>query len=231
MVNVDTAFTSTLTSTISGSGVNSFVPGFVSRCAAVTGAAADASPCFSHPSYVEFNPEGNSVYHGLAAQVTRRFSHGLQFSLAYTFSHDMDDSTASLATTTLSPRRPEDFLNLALDRSNSALDHRHRISLVTYYDLPYFKSGNWFQRNVLGNCLFVPEYTFQSGGWGDLQSSRDVNGNGDSAGDRVLVNPAGTPGLGTTETATCLTGGAVVVGSSAAGGGEAEPERLPFVIG
>ena len=203
--------------TISGAGVNSYVPSYVAGCAAVTGAPADASPCFSQPAFVEFSPEGTSVYHGLATQLTRRFSHGLQFSLAYTFSHDIDNSTASLATTTLTPRRPQDFQDLADDRSNSALDHRHRVSLMAYYDLPYFKSGSWLKRNVLGNWMFVPVFTFQSGGWGDLQSSLDVNGNGDSAGDRVLIHAAGAPGVGTTVTATCLIGGIVVVGSDGMG--------------
>ncbi|HMD32679.1 MAG TPA: hypothetical protein VKG84_12275 [Candidatus Acidoferrales bacterium] len=184
---------------------SSFVPAYVAGCGAGPG-GSNISPCFTS-NITQFNPQGNSVYNGLATQLTRRFEHGLQFSLAYTYSHNIDDSTATLASTTFTPRRPQDFQDLANDRSNSALDHRHRVSLVTYYDLPYFKTGSWFRRNIMGNWLFTPIYTFQSGAWADLQANSDVNGNGDAAGDRVLINPAGVAGSSTTVTALTATAG------------------------
>ncbi len=73
---------------------------------------------------VEFAPAGDSIYHGLATQVTKRMSNGLQFVASYTYSHTIDDSTADVFSTVLTPRRQQDFQNLAIDRSNSALDHR-----------------------------------------------------------------------------------------------------------
>src|SRR5262249_20591198 len=54
-------------------------------------------------------PRGNSIYHGLAVELTRRFAKNLTFKGAYTWSHLMDDSTAEVNSTTLSPRRPQDF--------------------------------------------------------------------------------------------------------------------------
>src|SRR5262249_32013391 len=39
-------------------------------------------------------PNGYSVYHGLQTSLTRRFSHGLMFQAAYTFSRTIDNSTA-----------------------------------------------------------------------------------------------------------------------------------------
>ena len=51
----------------------------------------------------------------------RRFSHGLQLIGAYTWSHNIDDSTADFFTTVLTPRRAQDFQNLRADRSSSAL--------------------------------------------------------------------------------------------------------------
>ncbi len=184
----------------------SFVPQYVAGCGAGPG-GEDISPCFAGANITVFEPEASSVYHGLQTQLIRRFEHGLQFNLAYTYSHDIDDNTATLNSTTVSPRRPLDFLNLALDRGNSALDHRHRITLAMYYDLPYFKTGNWFRRNVLGNWLVAPIYTFQSGEWGDLQAASDVNLNGDSAGDRVLLNPAGNKSMSSTVTPLRATAG------------------------
>ena len=59
---------------------------------------------------------GNSSYHGLAAELTRRFSRGLLFRGAYTWSHNIDDSTADLFSTLLAPRRPEDFQNMGKER-------------------------------------------------------------------------------------------------------------------
>src|SRR5260221_5041793 len=68
------------------------------------------------------------------------------------------NSTADFFSTVLTPRRPQDFQNINADKSSSALDHRHRISIATYYDVPYFKTGNWLRRNVLGNWLLAPIY-------------------------------------------------------------------------
>ena len=95
----------------------------------------------------------------------------------------------------MTPRRTQDFQNLAADRSNSALDRRHRFTLAAIYDVPYFKSGSWLKKNVLGNWEAGPIYTYQSPEWMTVQSGRDVNGNGDTAGDRAVFNPKGTPGL------------------------------------
>ncbi|HWF09390.1 MAG TPA: carboxypeptidase regulatory-like domain-containing protein, partial [Bryobacteraceae bacterium] len=62
---------------------------------------------FTNPALVEDAPIGNSNYHGLALQLNRRFSNGLQFIGSYTWSHLIDDSTADFNTTVLTPRRPE----------------------------------------------------------------------------------------------------------------------------
>jgi len=152
---------------------------------------------------VEFTPSGYSIYHGLALQGSRQFSNGLQFLGAYTWSHAIDNSTADFFSTVITPRRPQDFQNVNADRSSSALDHRHRFSLAVFYDLPYFKSGNWLRRNVAGNWLFAPIYTYQTGEPADVQSSVDANLNGDAAGDRTIFNPAGVSGTGSDVSPLC----------------------------
>jgi len=242
LTNPGSGVLNSLTTTLASINANSsFVPKYVAGCGAGPG-RTDISPCFTS-NITQFNPEGESSYNGLSTLLTRRFEHGLQFSLAYTWSHNIDDSTAVLASTTFTPRRPQDFQNLANDRSNSALDHRHRVSFAVYYDLPYFKSGNWFRQNILGNWLVAPIYTFQSGAWADLQANRDVNLNGDAAGDRVLINPAGVPGTSTTVTPLIATAGpnagqtvAYLAGNSAAffirpGNGSLEPNNGLVVAG
>jgi Carboxypeptidase regulatory-like domain len=159
---------------------------------------------------VGFQPLGGSVYHGLQTQVTRNFTNGLQFQLGYTWSHLIDDSTADFFSTLLTPRRPQTFNDFGADRSNSALDHRHRVTISAVYDLPFFKNSNAFLKNTIGNWQFTPVYTFESGGWADVQSARDANLNGDSAGDRVVFNPNGTPGTGSDVTTLKNSNGQVV---------------------
>jgi hypothetical protein len=115
---------------------------------------------------------------------------------AYTWSHAIDNSTADFFTTVLTPRRPENFLNFTPERSNSALDHRHRLSVSLIYDLPFFKNSNWLMKNVVGNWEIAPVYIFQTGEFYTVQSQVDSNLNGDAFTDRAIVNPAGQTGVG-----------------------------------
>ncbi len=109
-------------------------------------------PAYANAGFVSpitaFMPVGNSTYHGLATQLTRRFSNGLQFVGAYTWSHNIDDSTAEVASTVLTPRRAQNSQDLRAERASSALDHRQRLTFETIYDLPYFKDRNWFLKNL-----------------------------------------------------------------------------------
>jgi len=147
-----------------------------------------------------FVPSGWSTYHGLETSLSRRFSNGLQFLGSYTWSHTIDNSTADFHTSDITPRRPENFFNFAQDKSNSALDRAHRFTFAVVYDMPYFKQGNWLLKNVVGNWQVSPVYTFETGEWTTAQANQDSNLNGDSAGDRAIVNPAGIRGTGTTST-------------------------------
>ena len=158
-----------------------------------------------------YQPLGNSIYHGLATSLNRRFTNGLQIQGAYTFSHNIDDSTAEVFSTYLTPRRSQDSTNLRQDRASSALDHRNRLTLQVIYDLPYFKQRNWFLKNLVGNWEFLPVYTYQTGTLYTIQSGRDSNLNGDTAGDRVFVNPnGGNPAIGSVTTALSNSAGQTV---------------------
>ena len=159
---------------------------------------------------VAYMPMGASTYHGLATQVTRRLHNGLQFVGSYTYSHNIDNSTAEVFSTYTTPRRGEDFQNLNADRSNSALDHRQRFTMASVYDLPYFKTGNWFKKNLIGNWEFSPIYTYETGTLYTIQSGVDSNMNGDTAGDRTWINIQGTGNTGSTMTALTNTAGETV---------------------
>ena len=158
---------------------------------------AYANVGFDGASVVGFMPYGTSKYNGLQTSLKRSFSNGLQFQVAWTWSHAMDNSTADVFSTYLTPRRSQDFQCFQCDWSDSALDRRHRVTVQMLYDLPFLKhSDSWLKKNMVGNWEISPAYTFQSPEYATVQSGVDANGNGDTAGDRTFINRAGVKGIG-----------------------------------
>jgi hypothetical protein len=181
---------------------------------------------------VENAPIGNSSYNGLALELRRRFSHGFQLIGAYTWSHNIDDSTADFFTTVLTPRRAQDFQNLRAERSSSALDRRHRLTLTALYDVPFFKGDhNWFVKNLLGNWEIAPIYTYESPEYATVQSaSTDANLNGDPATDRVMINPNGQGNVGSGVHAVDAAGGTVELGDPATAAYVADDPTAKYVV-
>ncbi|HEY2015672.1 MAG TPA: carboxypeptidase-like regulatory domain-containing protein [Bryobacteraceae bacterium] len=156
-------------------------------------------------------PRGNSSYNGVAVEMTKRFSAHLLFKAAYTWSHLLDDSTAEVNSTALTPRRPQDFNDFRSEWASSLLDRRHRLTYTWLYQAPWFqKDTNWFKRNLLGNIQFAGTYTYEAPEFGTPQSATDSNLNGDAAADRVIINTSGTPGLSSDVTALKNTKGDTV---------------------
>jgi hypothetical protein len=144
-----------------------------------------------------WEPQGWSHYEGLSLQLTRRFARGLQMQGAYTWSHNIDNSTTEVGATFLTPRRAQDFQNLTPDKASSLLDRRQRFSLSVIYDAPwYHRSGSWLMKNIVGNWEIAPIYIYETPEYFTVQSGIDSNFNGDAAGDRVFVNPSGVAGTG-----------------------------------
>jgi hypothetical protein len=149
-----------------------------------------------------YQPWSKSNYNGMAASLNRRFKAGLLMDLSYTWSKTMDDATATVNSTSLTPRRPQNSQNLTADYSRSALDRTHRITLAAVYDVPFFKHSEWIERNLLGNWEFAPVYTYESPEYFTVLSGVNSNLNGDSAGiDRTIINPNGVKHTGTGATA------------------------------
>jgi len=150
----------------------------------------------SGASIVGYAPQASSTYHGLALQLTRRYSNGLSFIGAYTWSHLEDDATATNFSTYLSPRRAQNFQDLIGDWGTSALDRRQRLTFTPIYEFRPFKDGNWLMKNIVGNWIMSGTYTFESPEYATVQSGLDSNLNGDSAGDRTIINPSGSANVG-----------------------------------
>lgn len=146
---------------------------------------------------IGYAPQAYSSYNGLALQLTKRYSNGLSYTMAYTWSHLLDDATATNFSTYLTPRRAQNFQNLRAEWSSSALDRRHRFTFSPIYDWKPFRDRGWLVKNVLGNWTIAGTYTYQSPEFATVQSGVDSNLNNDSAGDRTIINTSGASGVGT----------------------------------
>jgi Carboxypeptidase regulatory-like domain len=174
-------------------------------------------------------PIGESVYHGLQSSLQRRFSNGLTFSAAYTWSRTIDNSTADFHSTDLTPRRPQDFQDWAPERSVSALSRTHRFTLAAVYELKPFAGSNWLMKNVVGNWSFSPVYTYESPQYATVQSTTDSNLNGDAAGDRAILNPSGIAGTGSGVINLCNS--SLPAGNLCNGDPNPNFDPSPFVVG
>ena len=153
---------------------------------------------FTH-KITSYQPFSQSNYNGLIANLTRRYQNGLQMNLSYTWSKTMDDATAEVFATVLTPRRQQNSQCISCDYSRSALDRTHRISLEALYDLPYYKHSNSFLlKNLVGNWAISPIYTYESPEYATALSGTNSNLNGDSGAaiDRPIINPNGVKGTG-----------------------------------
>jgi len=151
-----------------------------------------------------YQPFSGSNYNGVIGNLTRRFEHGLQMNLSYTYSKTMDDATAEVFATVLTPRRQQNSQCISCDYSRSALDRRNRLTLEALYDLPFYKHSNSFLlKNVVGNWAVSPIYTYESPEYATVLSGDNANLNGDSGAaiDRAIINPNGVKGTGSASTA------------------------------
>ena len=100
---------------------------------------------------------GSSVYHGLTANLRKRFTQHYEFLASYTWSHSIDDSTDLQATLT-----PQDSYIPGADRSNSTFDQRHRFVFSGVYQSGRL-SGSGFASKFFSNWTFAPQIEFGSG--------------------------------------------------------------------
>lgn len=144
-----------------------------------------------------YQPSSESNYNALQTSLIRRFHNGFLLNAAYTWSKTMDDATAEVYSTVLTPRRPQNSQDIRGDYSRSALDRTNRITVAAVYDLPYFKNSRWVVKNIAGNWEISPIYTYESPEYATALSGVNSNLNGDSSIiDRPIVNLQGVKGTG-----------------------------------
>jgi hypothetical protein len=122
-------------------------------------------------SITRLENKASSIYH--AFQVSARKSVGsLSLSLAYTYSHSIDDS---------SDRYNGDFVNsydIASTRASSNFDQRHMLNIGYVYDLPFFKRPG-LTHSILGGWQWSGIVAFSTGTPFTVTNGTDI---GDNAG-------------------------------------------------
>lgn len=176
---------------------------------------------FIHPEFstlTAFPPIGGSIYHAGSVDFNRRFTAGLLLRANYTYAHTIDDATNELFSSVVNPRRPFDWQNLALDRSSSTLDVRHKFAMSWIYELPNISTQNGLLKTIAQGWQVAGTYLVQTGQPVSLLSGSDANANGDTAGDRGILNPGGVERVGSNVSLVCVgAGGATSIASLAAG--------------
>ena len=103
-------------------------------------------------------------YNSLQTSVTKRFSHGLDFQGAYTYSKNLDFTSGTGGMSSL------DLVFLSNDQTNpresrglNDLDREHRFVLSFVYEPPRLEAGPHFLRSVLSDWQFAGVSVLQSG--------------------------------------------------------------------
>ncbi len=153
-----------------------------------------------NPARNAINIRGNradSEYNSLQTEVSRQFSHGLFFRVAYTYGKDLDDAS-DVFSTFASPTSYSANLSpngLGQDWGPSVWDHRHYVSFSYAWSPAGFHSSNGagdFLLSAFTRHITISGTTqLQSGYHSSFNvSGVDLNGDGSTANDRPLVgNP------------------------------------------
>jgi hypothetical protein len=100
--------------------------------------------------------EGTADYHALQTTLERRFSNGMSFLTAYTWSHSIDNVPNAFGGAANGPI-PQDIRFRDADRGSSGFDIRHRLTHSMNYELPF---GRNKQFNITNRALDAI-----AGGW------------------------------------------------------------------
>ena len=117
-----------------------------------TGCPADGLPVFS--SIFQQGTISSSAYNAFQASLEKRFSHGLQFTAAYTLGKSLD--YASTFESLVNPFNPR------IGRSPSLFDARHRFVFSYYWELPVAKHEG-FAGKALNGWAISGTTTAQTG--------------------------------------------------------------------
>ncbi len=142
---------------------------------------------------------GSSIYHAGQFNATRRFSQGLTFTAAYTWSKFIDNASEvfGVANTNLpqqAARPPVLGFSERLERSVSLFDRTHRAVFTYVYQLPFYKEQRGFVGHVVGGWEISGVTTIESGVPLTVINGQDADSIGGNL-DRPDFNASGQPGV------------------------------------
>lgn len=147
---------------------------------------------------------GNSWYHSLQMNVTKRMSHGIQIQGAYTYSHAIDDAPDPLVATATDRTFPRNSFALYNERGNSGFDIRQRLVVNYVMELPFGKGRKYVNSGFAGKALegwqFSGITTLQTGHPYDVFGNVDTEHTGLSSRLDLIGNPALPAGHPRTQT-------------------------------
>jgi hypothetical protein len=150
--------------------------------------------------------DGNQRYDSLQATARKRFGHGLEYQLAYTWSKGMADSRGYYGEgggqASTQGGSPQNTYNRKAEWGPSYFDATHIFTFTGVYDLPFGRGqavgGNWNKvlDEIAGNWKFSGVLTLRSG-FPLTISALDRSGTQSNAARADLIaDPNGTAGVG-----------------------------------
>jgi hypothetical protein len=96
---------------------------------------------------------GNSSYNGMQVNLQKQFTHGLQFQVAYTYSHAIDNVNDPLVPAMGNGNLPRNSFDLQAERGNSDFDIRHRAVINFVYEPNIGRGREHLSEGITGRIL------------------------------------------------------------------------------
>src|SRR5262249_21019239 len=146
----------------------------------------------------------DSFYHSGQLTLDRKFSRGLLFRAAYTYSKLIDDGS-EVFTTTAASSFSQNLFDQKADYGLSAYDRRHRFVMTYVWDVPYPHGDSNLGMKILSQVTRGWQWsgtaTFQTGSPQTFTVGFDNNGDGHGGSDRPSL---GNPKVPINYTSACL---------------------------
>jgi hypothetical protein len=115
-------------------------------------------PYYGVSNITRLEDKASSIYHALQFSARRNIG-SLSLSVAYTYSHSLDDASDRYSASDF-----VDSYNIARDRATSNFDQRHLLNISYVYDLPFFKKpglvhtalGGWQWSGIVAFSTGIP---------------------------------------------------------------------------
>ncbi len=165
-------------------------------------------PFTSFGGVTTFWTGGNSAYHSLQAKLERRFSKGLAFTVAYSFSKSIDTASSDTGATGDAASADNPFSIMNSQHAVSAFDIPHRIVFNYVWEIPYGKRfGNVSSTAVdllLGGWQATGLMSTQSGYPFTVTAPSQTNGSGGSRPNRICSGALDNPTINQWFDASCF---------------------------